>query len=254
MLWHLARKHVPLPPVTYWSGLTPRSRSGMNQRYPASSGLLLHRMPDLPPSKNLDEAVQQLMGKLACIGERCRRWINTVCTAFGGWLSQATSAHSDRRAYRRYANNCGPRARSVTDVCLMTRLPVETVIRRLQAGPPDMATCWPGIYRRYRTSKRCCAPETVAKNRSAVYLMTRSISLPTNQRWRFGVRRSQETGYQARKMWINHLPVGPTAGIMRNVWDWNRRCSTPWRRFYNYRQLSPRFYLSSYRKPCSARR
>lgn len=37
-------------PVTYWSGLTPRSRS-MNQRYPASSGLLLHRMPVLPPSK-----------------------------------------------------------------------------------------------------------------------------------------------------------------------------------------------------------
>ncbi len=70
--------------------------------------------------QNLDEAVQQLMGKPACIGERCRRWINTVCSVWWSGYRRRHRHHSDRRAYRRYANNCEA-ACAICYRCLMTR-------------------------------------------------------------------------------------------------------------------------------------
>lgn len=180
--------------------------------------------------QNLDEAVQQLMGKPGVHWGTLQALDKHSMQRLVEWLSQATSAPQRQARLQALREQLRGRVRDLLPMFDDAQLPVETVIRRLQARPPDMATCWPGCYRRYRTSKRCYAPDSREKNRSAVYLMTRSISLPTNQR---ALQRQKVMKQATRRTKCGSIicASGPTAGIMRSVWVWNRRCSTPWRRF-----------------------
>ncbi len=113
-----------------------------------------------------------------------------------------------RRRHRRHRRALtgvtrGATAGRVRDLLPMfdARLPVETVIRRLQARPRTrlLAELLPPVQNFEALLRRQSREEQVSG-----LLMTRSISLPTDNA-RFGVRRSENAGYQARKMWINHL-------------------------------------------------
>ncbi len=189
------------------------------------------------------------MGKLACIGERCRRWINTVCSVCW-WLSQATSAPQRQARLQALRAQLRPRAR-LLPMFDDARLPVER-LRRLRAEAANMETCWPNGTAGTRTSEALLRTRQSREERVSGFVVTRSISLPTNQR--ASASEGHETGYQAQNVDQSSAPVGPLPGIMRGVWDWNRRCST--RRGGNF-STAPAIASGlpqRLRKPCNARR
>ncbi len=101
-----------------------------------------------------------------------------------------------------------------------------------------MATCWPGCYRRCRTSTLLRA-DSREKNGSAVYLMTRSICLPTDN-----ARQRQKVMKQATKRANVDNHLRQWAHCRDNAQRLGRKEPQMLQRRggdFNYRQLSPRF-------------
>ncbi len=159
--------------------------------------------------------------------------------------------HSDRRAYRRYANNCEAAVRDLLPMFDDARLPVETAIRRLSGpGRQTAATCCRAVTAGDRTSKRCCAPDSRERRTGQRLFNDATISLPTNQR----ALRQKVTQTPAHKMWINHLRQwAHCRDNAQRLGTGTADASTPWREILitaSYRLGLPQ----QLQKPCSARR
>ncbi|SUH37400.1 putative virulence effector protein [Salmonella enterica subsp. enterica] len=146
------------------------------------------------------------------------------------WLSQATSAPQRQARLQALREQLRGRVRDLLPMFDDARLPVETVIRRLQAQAARHGDLLAGLLPPVQNFEALLRTRQSREEQVTVYLMTRSISLPTNQR---ALQRQKVTKQAIRRTKCGSIicASGPTAGIMRSVWDWNRRCSTPWRRF-----------------------
>ncbi len=132
------------------------------------------------------------------------------------------------------------------------RLPVETVIRRLQAQAARHGDLLAGLLPPVQNFEALLRAGSREKNRSAVYLMTRS-SLCRRTARASPASEGHETGYQARtnvdqsclRQWAHCRDNAQRLGLEQML-------STPWRRFLitaSYRLGLPQ----RLRKPYSAR-
>ncbi|QUI98427.1 hypothetical protein KCP74_17930 [Salmonella enterica subsp. enterica] len=91
----------------------------MNQALPGVVRYYSTGCPFCHPKFWMQLLVQQLMGKPRRIGERCRRWINTVCSACGVYIAGDIGT-ARQGAVICYAHNCEV-ACAIRYRCLMTR-------------------------------------------------------------------------------------------------------------------------------------
>lgn len=154
--------------------------------------------------QNLDEAVQQLMGKPGVHWGTLQALDKHSMQRLVEWLSQATSVPQRQARLQALRDQQRRHLRDLLPVPDDARLPVETVIRRLQAQAArhgDLLTGLLPSVQSFDALLRIRQPREEQVNG----LFNDAIDLFADAPARAPASEGRETGYQAHKMWINHL-------------------------------------------------
>ncbi|EAZ4732769.1 virulence effector SrfC [Salmonella enterica subsp. arizonae] len=154
--------------------------------------------------QNLDEAVQQLMGKPGVHWGTLQALDKHSMQRLVEWLSQATSAPQRQARLQALREQQRGRVRDLLPVFEDARLPVETVIRRLQAQAARHGDLLSGLLPPVQNFEALL--RTLQSREEQVNsLFNDAIDLFADEPTCAPASEGRETGYQAHKMWINHL-------------------------------------------------
>ncbi|EDB3694730.1 virulence effector SrfC [Salmonella enterica subsp. diarizonae] len=154
--------------------------------------------------QNLDEAVQQLMGKPGVHWGTLQALDKHSMQRLVEWLSQATSAPQRQARLQALREQLRDRVRDLLPVFDDARLPVETVIRRLQAQAARHGDLLAGLLPPIQNFDALLRIRQ-SREEQVSGLFNDAIDLFADEPTRASASEGHETGYQAHKMWINHL-------------------------------------------------
>lgn len=120
------------------------------------------------------------------------------------WLSQATSAPQRQARLQALREQLRDRVRDLLPVFDDARLPVETVIRRLQAQAARHGDLLAGLLPPIQNFDALLRIRQ-SREEQVSGLFNDAIDLFADEPTRASASEGHETGYQAHKMWINHL-------------------------------------------------
>ncbi|ELK1311145.1 virulence effector SrfC, partial [Salmonella enterica subsp. enterica serovar Enteritidis] len=154
--------------------------------------------------QNLDEAVQQLMGKPGVHWGTLQALDKHSMQRLVEWLSQATSAPQRQARLQALREQLRGRVRDLLPMFDDARLPVETVIRRLQAQAARHGDLLAGLLPPVQNFEALLRTRQ-SREEQVCGLFNDAIDLFADEPTRASASEGHETGYQAHKMWINHL-------------------------------------------------
>lgn len=154
--------------------------------------------------QNLDEAVQQLMGKPGVHWGTLQALDKHSMQRLVEWLSQATSAPQRQARLQALREQLRGRVRDLLPMFDNARLPVETVIRRLQAQAARHGDLLAGLLPPVQNFEALLRTRQ-SREEQVSGLFNDAIDLFADEPTRASASEGHETGYQAHKMWINHL-------------------------------------------------
>ncbi|EGI0863184.1 universal stress protein UspE [Salmonella enterica] len=154
--------------------------------------------------QNLDEAVQQLMGKPGVHWGTLQALDKHSMQRLVEWLSQATSAPQRQARLQALREQLRGRVRDLLPMFDDARLPVETVIRRLQAQAARHGDLLAGLLPPVQNFEALLSTRQ-SREEQVCGLFNDAIDLFADEPTRASASEGHETGYQAHKMWINHL-------------------------------------------------
>lgn len=154
--------------------------------------------------QNLDEAVQQLMGKPGVHWGTLQALDKHSMQRLVEWLSQATSAPQRQARLQALREQLRGRVRDLLPMCDDARLPVETVIRRLQAQAARHGDLLAGLLPPVQNFEALLRTRQ-SREEQVSGLFNDAIDLFADEPTHASASEGHETGYQAHKMWINHL-------------------------------------------------
>lgn len=154
--------------------------------------------------QNLDEAVQQLMGKPGVHWITLQALDKHSMQRLVEWLSHATSEPQRQGRLQALREQQRYQVRNLLPVFEDTRLPVETVIRRLQTQADRHGDLLAGLLPPVQSFEALLRIQQ-SREKQVSGLFNDAIDLFTDEPIRSSVSEGRETGYQVHKMWVNHL-------------------------------------------------
>ncbi|MBA3223985.1 virulence-associated effector SrfC [Salmonella bongori] len=154
--------------------------------------------------QNLDEAVQQLMGKPGVHWGTLQALDKHSMQRLVEWLSQATSAPQRQARLQALREQLRRHVRTLLPGLNDEPLPVETVIRRLQAQAARHGDLLAGLLPPAQCFEALLCTQQ-PREEQVSGLFNDIIDLFTDEPARPTASEGRNTGYQAHKMWINYL-------------------------------------------------
>ncbi|ECG8591549.1 virulence effector SrfC [Salmonella enterica subsp. salamae] len=154
--------------------------------------------------QNLDEAVQQLLGKPGVRWGTLQALDKHSMQRLVEWLAQATSTQQRQARLQALREQQRRHVRELLSVQNDERLPIETVIRRLQTQAARIGDLMAGLLPPVQSFEALLNTRQ-PREEQVNGLFNDAIDLFADEPARSPVSENRETGYQAHKMWINHL-------------------------------------------------